>query len=94
MANDVTRNPWVLDTVGIVWGTVAQPLPARIGQIEFAGYSVDTDTCEVQDLDSKTIWIGNGAADLETVRSGKIGWSHRGLKVSTLTAGKVYVYIE
>ena len=94
MANDMTRNPWVLDTVGTIWGTVDQPLPCEINQVEFAGYALDTDTCELQDLDSKTIWIGNGASDLETVRSGKLGVIHKGVKLTTLTAGKVYVYIR
>ena len=94
MANDMSRNPWVLDNVGTVWGTTAQPLPVEIIQIEFAGYNVNTDACVIQDLDSKVIWQGDGASDLSTVRSGKIGTVHKGVKLTTLTAGKVFIYVR
>jgi hypothetical protein len=107
MSIDATRNPWVITSTGVVWGAAgagaqaqpfpgssAQPLPADIGQVEFTGYNAGTDYCVIEDLDGKVIWRGDGAADLETVRSGKIGWVHRGVQVTTLTAGSVIIYIR
>lgn len=94
MANDVTRNPWILDTVATVWGTTAAPLPLKVDHFEFFAYALDTDQVILKDLDGKIIWQDNGADDLKAVRSGGIGWLHRGLKVDTLTAGaKVAVYV-
>lgn len=89
MANSITTNPWILDTTG---ATVLWPSRVKINNIEFAGYAVDTDNCLVQDKHGRTVWIGNGSSDLQTVRSGKIGWVD-GLILNTLTSGKVYVYI-
>lgn len=93
MANDFSRNPWVLDTPGATSHHVG---PIKIDQIEFVGYSVATDICEVTDLDGKLIARLDGDADFKSVRTGNIGWSHRGLILSTLSGGtgKCLVYIR
>lgn len=95
MANNQTTNPWVLDTAGStdLWpnGMVF------VEQFEFYNYVLDADTCVLTDRNGVTVWVGNGADDLETIRSGKIG-PVNGLKLTTLdnAAGgsRVAVYIR
>lgn len=88
MANNITGNPWVLDTVGNVWYLQSN---IRILNIEFQDYINDADTCELQDNAGRVVWSGNGNADLSTVRSGDCGWI-RGLVLTVLTNGKVRVF--
>jgi len=91
MANNLTSNPWNLDTAST---TDLHPVgPVFIGQIEFYDYTSDTDTCTLTDRNGVVVWKGNGTSDLQTVRSGMIGWT-LGLKLTTLSAGKVLVYIK
>jgi hypothetical protein len=73
----------------------------KITQVEFSGYLNATDVCEVQTVGGNTIWYADGRTDLDTVRSGKIGWVD-GLKVPVTTtngktnipSGQVLVYFE
>jgi hypothetical protein len=89
--NDLTSNPWNLDTAS---ATDLHPIgPVFVEQIEFYDYAVDTDTCTLTDRNGVVVWKGNGASDLQTVRSGKIGWV-LGLKLTVKTAGNVFVYIK
>ena len=89
MANVLTGRQWKIDTAS---ATALLSSEIKVEQIEFSSYSVDTDTVSIQDKNGRIIWEGNGASDLQTVRSGKIGWVD-GLKVPTLTAGKIIVYL-
>ena len=96
--NDLTTNPWVLDTPS---ATDLHPIgPVWIEQIVFFNYTLDTDTCTLTDRNGVTVWVGNGSNDLQTVRSGKIGIV-LGLKLTALSGGaqeqgksQVLVYIK
>lgn len=94
MAVDVSGNPWTVNAVD----ASATPIwkgEVFIDNIEFMLYAFDTDVCVITDLAGRVVWNGNGAADLETVRSGKIGWVHGGLIVSSITtSGTVRIYIK
>ncbi len=90
MANDISTNPWVLD---MVTSTVVLPSNTEVEHFEFVDYTADADACTVVNAAGKLVWAENGAADLRTVRSGKIGWVTGGLRLGALTAGaKVLVY--
>jgi hypothetical protein len=89
MANILTANPWVVDTAS---ATPIFTTYAKIRHMEFADYSTDTDSVLVTDKNGVRIFSQNGAADLQNVRSGNIGWAN-GVVVSQLTAGaRVYIY--
>jgi hypothetical protein len=91
MANDLTSNPWVIDTAS---ASVLCQTNVAVEHFEFAGYSAQGSQCIVQDRSGKTVWAATGAADLEEVRSGKVGWI-QGLKIPTLENGGVLrVYIR
>jgi hypothetical protein len=92
MANDVSANPWILDTVTA--GIIPPCLTIRVHHMEFVDYNNDTDTCEVMSGDGKSLWKANGAADLQEVRSGEVGWVQSGLRVSQLSAGKIRIYVK
>lgn len=91
MANNVSTNPWILDTVT---AGVILPTNMKIKHIEFTGYNLATDTCQVQDGNGNIIWQGNGAADFQEVRSGAVGWVHSGLRLSQISSGVVRVYLD
>ncbi len=65
----------------------------KIRHMEFVGYSADAHTCVLQDANGNTVWQTNGKSDLSNVVSQSIGWV-QGLKLTTLDAGKVLVYVE
>lgn len=90
MANDISGRPWVLDTPGtsIIW-----PFWTKVDHFEFADYNLDTDTVFLTDINGKRVWDNNGASDLRSLVSQKIDWI-QGLKMPTLTAGRVFVYIH
>jgi hypothetical protein len=99
MANVLTDNPLIIDTTS---GTVLfSGGRAKVTQIEFEGYLNETDACEVQNTNGKTIWYGPGRADLDTVRSGRIGWVY-GLLIpvnmtngnKNLNTGRILIYFE
>ena len=93
MANDFSANPWSLDTVSTAVVTTFWSTQAKISHAEFIDYNADTDVAELQDVNGKSIWKANGASDLRPIVSGKIGWV-RGIKLTSITAGKVRVYLE
>ena len=91
MANNLTSNPWVIDTPGV---TVLFKTDVFVEHMEFVDYSVQGSQCVVQDRFGKTVWKALGAADLEEVRSGKIGEIY-GLVVPTLqNSGILRVYFK
>jgi hypothetical protein len=106
MANDVSGRPWVFDTASpgsIVW----PPPPAGgwpssftpdgkidVDHFEYAGYGAQGNQIILKDKNGKIVWFATGAADLEEVRSGKVGWIN-GLIVDTLQGnGKCLVYLK
>lgn len=90
MANVLTGNPWTLDTVSATpfWTGLVEIL-----YIEMIDYTVDTDTVQLKDGFGRVVWEGNGAADLEPVRSGHVGTVHGlALTASNNAATRVRVY--
>ena len=98
MANQLAANPWLIDTPSAT--------PMYLGtmhavQIEYIDYTADTDTVEIQDRDGRVIALLNGAVDLRTVRTGRMGWVY-GLKVpltdslarANMAHGRILVYFE
>jgi hypothetical protein len=94
---DISSNPLRIDAADVV----ASPVTAWLGnvhvlQVEFADYIADADTCIINNKAGKTFWHGNGAADLQTVRSGHVGTCMGGIVIPTggITNGSVYIYIK
>jgi len=88
--NDVSANPWVLDTPGpaLLW-----PAQVKVEHFEFVNYAAQGNQAIIQGFDGKIKWSVTGAADLEEVRSAKVGWIN-GLVMPTLQGGgKILVYI-
>lgn len=90
MANVLTANPWVVDTAS---ATAVFSSEIKVRHMEFVAYAAATDKVIVTDKNGILVWQGDGNADLESERSGNIGWVN-GLIVSTLTSGKLLVYID
>ena len=98
MANNVQKNPWVLDTPvdGVnVWLSLIIP---GVIQFEFVGYTLDTSKVVLRDVDGQLIAILDGASDLRSVRTGTIGTLRRGCCLqatgTTLNSGVVLAYIK
>lgn len=92
---DITGNPWIILAADVVAAPVTVwKGAAHILQIEMMQYIADTDTCDINKLNGKDFWDGNGAADLETVRSGGLGWTNDGLTIPIggITNGIVKIY--
>ena len=93
MANDISGNPWIIDTVN------GAPLPflsrVFVKHMEYAGYAVQGNTCIVTDRNGRQIWLATGAFDLEEVRSGDFGVAVNGLNCTQLDGGGILrVYIK
>ena len=98
MANQLAANPWLIDT--------KSDTPVYLGtmhncQIEYVNYATDTDTAEIQDRDGRVVAVLNGASDLRTVRTGRIGWIYglrvplnTSLAVANMPTGRLIVYFE
>lgn len=98
MANQLATNPWLIDTPS------ASALYTHLlhnCQFEYIGYSSASSFVEVQDQNEHVIARLKGAADLQTVRSGKVGWVE-GMLVpitasdgaSNMVDGKLIAYFE
>jgi len=87
--NDISANPMVLDTPG---ATVLWPYSMKVEHYEFVNYAAQGNQAIIQGFDGKIKWSVTGTSDLQEVRSAKVGWVN-GLVLSTLSAGKVLVYI-
>lgn len=93
MANDVTGNPWILDTVtdAVIWnGNVF------VDHFEMVDYPANTDVVAITDGAGRVVWEGNGWVDLSPVVSGKIGVVYNGLRLSASSsaATRVRVYLS
>jgi hypothetical protein len=92
VANDITGNPWTLDTPSA--GTLVWAGNIRVEHFEFTGYALNTDNVTVKDRAGRVVWSATGMADLSPVISTKVGWTFDGLYLTTLTSGKLRVYIK
>jgi hypothetical protein len=85
VANDLTSNPWVVDTAS---ATVIFKHNIKVRHMEYSLYGAQPNQCIVKDQTGKVVWSATGAADLSEVRSGNIGWIN-GLAVPTLDGGGI-----
>lgn len=94
MAADNSSNPWTVSAADVAAGPVVLWAgQAHILQVEFQAYTSDTDECTVNQTNGKILWYTNGAADLQTLRSGGIGWTN-GVVIpqNGITNGSVRIY--
>lgn len=76
-------------------GNVLPKGNVKIEQIEYSDYDADTNIAIVTDMNNKLVCVLNGASDLQTVRTGKIGWVS-GLKVTKLdgASSRLFIYLH
>jgi hypothetical protein len=94
MANDLSGRQWRLDTPtpfgslnALLWnGNI------KVHHFEFSEYASQGSQAVLKDRNGKIVWSPTGAADLEEVRSGNVGWVN-GLILDSLDSGLVIVYI-
>ena len=86
MANDLTQNPWLIDTAG---ATALHANVAFVTNFVWSGYSNGaTDQCIVQDSRGRTVIAMQGLASLAPVTIAfSLRLPIRGLKVTTLSTG-------
>jgi hypothetical protein len=87
MANDVTTNPWKLDTTG--------PITAdnvRIERVRWVGATTATHTAELRDSSGKTIVAFVAPADNYT-EDVPIWREYTGMTLQTLQSGTLYISI-
>ncbi len=91
---DNTSNPWTIDAADVVASDLEVWVgEAHIYQVEFQDYTSDADTCTVNQNNGKIFWFGNGAADLQTVRSGNAGFANGiTIPMGGITNGSVRIY--
>ena len=67
---------------------------APILQVELVGYAAGTDTGSVNRYNGKDFAHLNGNTDLETVRTGVVGWTDDGLIIPNggITSGELKIY--
>jgi hypothetical protein len=94
---DISTNPLTINAADVsVAGVTVWIGNVHVLQCEFQNYIADADTCDILNMAGKVFWHGNGAADLETVRSGHVGWCMGGIKIGVggITNGTVRIYIK
>jgi len=84
--------PWILNTPAA--GVILKTGNIKIAHIEMSGYANQSDQAVLQDANGREICTLTGAADLEEVRSGKVGWVQGLIYQSGPLVGTVKVYIE
>ncbi len=91
MAVDVSTNVWKASVTDGPFPITLSSHRVRLAHIEFTDYADDADSFSITDVAGHVIWEGNGAVDLQPVRSGKVGWAH-GIIVASLTNGTLLFY--
>jgi hypothetical protein len=89
MANDLTKNPMVIDTAA---ATVLWSDPIKIKSIRWVSKSATAgDDIEIQDSNNQELWVSvaSGANYSEEVIIER--WWHEGFKVPTLDSGTLYI---
>jgi hypothetical protein len=88
------NSPGDVISVGGLFYLVMWKGPASILQVEYQDYVADTDQLSVTRYNTKPFVDLDGASDLETVRSGVVGWTVDGLLVPNngITNGSCRVY--
>ena len=91
MANDLTKNPWVVDTAS---GTAILSDWADVRSIQWIGGTTAGHAAIVQDKDGTVIWRRLAAAvnaNFDTEFQGRWGRRVNGLLVPTLDSGTLYI---
>ena len=91
MANDLTDQPWLLDTVS---ATAVTNDDIRIKHIRWVGATTAGDKATLKDKNARVIWdsTASGANYIEDSLSENQRFFH-GLVVTALDHGKLYVYL-
>jgi hypothetical protein len=96
MANDLSTRQWHLDTplaFSTGAGAVLWPINFKCLHMEFSNYTAQGQQAVIKDRNGKIVWSATGTADLQEVRSAKIGWVN-GLVLDTLQGGFVTIFVE
>jgi hypothetical protein len=95
MANDISANPWKIDTPG---ASVIYAFPVKVMNINWSNYTITSaQNLVVQDSNGKdivnsTTGAAGASGQLQVLNTGPLGWV-RGIKVPTLTSGEVTISI-
>lgn len=89
MANDLSANPWVIDTASaaILW-----PSYIRLHQIAWTEQAAPGDRVLITDRNGKVVADVRAELANKTVTFAD-GWIN-GLKITVLDSGKIYIYIK
>jgi hypothetical protein len=95
MANQLSGNPYVLDSVGDIFAEPGQQsCRTCISHFEYVDYPNVSDQVTLHDDEGRVIWSTVGNADFAPVVSQDIGWV-KGITVVALTApGRILVYLR
>jgi hypothetical protein len=95
MANNLTKNPWILDTAGVVTAN-----PTSVAKIRWYPNAANDDL-SIGHADGSVVWITRAIAAAsanESVGQEEIVFqppmSFSGMAINVLDAGKVYVYLN
>ena len=91
MANDLTKNPWVVDTAG---SAAILTDFAEVRSIQWIGATTAGHEAIVQDQSGQVIWrrLAQGAnQNFDTEFEGRRGRLVNGLLVPTLASGTLYI---
>lgn len=88
MANDISANPWKLDTPG---AGVIYAFPVKIKNIVWANYAAAA-TLVLQDVNGKDIINATAPGVGQSWNFGEFNWV-RGIKMPTLSSGELTIAI-
>lgn len=91
---DITSNPLIINAADVAAGPVTVwTSKIIILNVEFTGYSVNTDNATLNQFNGKLFTYLSAASDLETVRTGMVGHAD-GLVVPIhgITNGTLRIY--
>ena len=87
MANDLTKNPWKIDTAA---ATVLSTLKLRVKGVRWVGATTAGHTAVIHDQNSRLVWT-SVATGANYVESDLIENDWDGLIVPTLASGILYL---
>lgn len=92
MANDLTRNPWLIDTAG---ATVLHKDNVFISSIVWSGFGSAADQFVISDGRSNPIFSAKGNAGLSSIQITFAPNVHvRNLSVPVLTSGLLSIFLD
>lgn len=93
MANDLTKQPWMVDTAA---GTVLTTERLKVKGVRWVGATTAGHQAVITDRNSRTVWesVAAGANHVESdlIESEDPGWD--GLRVPTLGSGRLYIELK